>query len=564
MSLESKSQELKELVSQYNEDWFLGDLWFTIHSGRERSMDQLAKLSSPQRQLYYLAGLTMSTKPEKGAEAYFEMEKWNRIVNLLNDIEQEYYKLFIHEDSETEIDENWIKRRQVAVPSFLSYFNQGHLNYEEQMINWIQKLYIPLNATIQSELGVSTEDFINFYKNIDKLVQTNFRAHSTNPELLRDGWDKYTKLNGGVSENVPDFMKEYAKEFMPRSVFMADKGIVNRFKPEDIVSENLSIDKVYILLNVLSCKRQETDFLYYTETNPGNPLYKTPIIDVGDGMFQVFEVKQILHACDSLLEDICKKTDRYIKKKGDLLEKRIIDLFTTFLKDECKIYVGYFVNGCEQDVLILWKNYALIIEAKAYLLKEPFRDPEKAFVRIKSDFNGSIGYAYEQTKRVEDIFKSDEILEIQDKNGNVTDKIETKDYQDFSIIVNLNSFGQVQCDLSHLLEIGEDEIYPWAVKFDDLEIFILTLIAQKKKPDIFIDFLLMREELHSKLICDDELEVCGGFLTKKITQKKAERASFVTTYPDLGDVFDKQYHKTMGFENEKYLQEKQSGDYIFW
>lgn len=203
-------------------------------------------------------------------------------------------------------------------------------------------------------------------------------------------------------------------------------------------------------------------------------------------------------------------------------------------------------------------------ESKAYLLKEPFRDPERAFIRIKRDFDDSIGYAHEQTKRVEDIFKNNGILEIQDKNGNVTETIETKDYEDFAIIVNLNSFGQVQCDLSHLLEIGEDDVYPWAVKFDDLEIFILTLIAQKKKPDIFIDFLLMREELHSRLICDDELEVCGGFLTKKITQKKVERASNVTTYPDLGDVFDKQYHKTMGFENEKYLQEKQSGDYIFW
>lgn len=563
MSLESKSLELKMLVAEYSEDWFLGDLWFTIHSGKERSMDQLAKLSSPQRQLYYLAGLTMSTNPETGTETIFEMEKWNRIVDLLNDIEQEYYKLFIHKDSETEIDEDWIKKRQVAVPSFLSYFNQGHLNYEEQMINWIQKLYTPLNGTIHSKLGVSTEDFINFYENVDKVIQTNFMAHSTNPELLRDGWDKYTNLRVGVSENVPDFIKEYAKDFMPRSLFMADKGIVNRFKPEHIVSENLSIDKINIILKFLSCKRQETDFLYYTETNPGNPLYKTPIIHVGDGMYQVFEVKQILHAVDSLLEDICKKNNKYIKKKGDLLEKRIIDLFSTFLKDECKMYVGYFVNGCEQDVLILWKNYALIIEAKAYLLKEPFRDPEKAFVRIKRDFDDSIGYAYEQTKRVEDIFKNDEILEIQDKNGNVTDKIETKDYEDFSIIVNLDSFGQVQCDLSHLLEIGEDDVYPWAVKFDDLEIFILTLIAQKKKPETFIDFLLIREELHSRLICDDELEVCGGFLTKKITQKTVDKLSILTTSPDLGDVFDKQYHKTMGFENEKYLDEKQGG-YIFW
>ena len=45
-----------------------------------------------------------------------------------------------------------------------------------------------------------------------------------------------------------------------------------------------------------------------------------------------------------------------------------------------------------------------IIEAKGYSLREPLRDPQKAFVRIKDDFNNSIGYGYEQTKRVEKKF----------------------------------------------------------------------------------------------------------------------------------------------------------------
>jgi hypothetical protein len=146
------------------------------------------------------------------------------------------------------------------------------------------------------------------------------------------------------------------------------------------------------------------------------------------------------------------------------------------------------------------------------------------------------------------------------------EEIDTTKYeQDFSIIVNLKSFGQIQCDLSTLIKLeNDDDVYPWAVKLDDLEIFLLTLTAQKKKPIDFVNYLLMRETLHEKLICSDELEICGGFLIGKLNPKQVERIGVVMTAPDLGDIFDKQYHKTMGFKNEKYLYEKQSGKFLFW
>jgi hypothetical protein len=52
---------------------------------------------------------------------------------------------------------------------------------------------------------------------------------------------------------------------------------------------------------------------------------------------------------------------------------------------------SYYVEGKEQDIIFLWKNYAFVFEAKGYALREPLRNSEKAFVRIKDDFNGSIG-----------------------------------------------------------------------------------------------------------------------------------------------------------------------------
>lgn len=570
MSLESKSQELKNLIATYDTQWLLGDLAFMMHAGKEKAQDQLGQLSSPMRQLYYVAGLNISSDPTNGIDIRYTPEKWNQIVMLLNEIELEYYKLFFPSTPE-EVTDDWKKVREVAMPSFLSYFNQGPLNYEEQVINWTRDLFTPLDDIIENSTGVKTEDFIQFYENIDQLHQRNFRGHSTNKELLRPNWKDYTKIEMGVVDNAPDFIKEMGKQHEHLYHFMADHGMMNRFYATEIVSENLPIEKVNQILGLLSISRSQTEFLYYTATRPSNPLYEKPIVDIGNGMFQVFEVKQVIHSIENLLEQICTSTTdnttKYVERKGKLLEDKIIELFSSLFKtDNFKVFQSYYVDGNEQDILILWNKYAFIIEAKGYSLREPFRNPEKAFVRIKDDFNACIGYGYSQTRRIEKKFIDSVPLRITDKDGNLIEEIDTTKYeQDFSIIVNLKTFGQVQTNLSTLITLeNDDDVFPWAVKLDDLEIFLLTMIAKKKKPIDFVNFLLMRETLHGKLICSDELEICGAYLTNKLNQKVIDRTDTIVTAPDLGNIFDEQYHKTMGFKNEKYLTEKQSGKYLFW
>ncbi len=569
MSLESKSQELKDIVATYDTAWFLGNLSDLMkHIASGRAEDQIGKLSSPMRQLFFLGGLLVTSEEISSGDKFHSDDKWERIIELLNEIEIEYHKLFFPQPDE-EIDEEWKRVRSVAMPSFLSYFNQGPLNFEEQTINWVQDLYSQLDEIVQEETDLSTEDFVLFYSNLDTFVQKNFQSFSTQPENLKNNWEDYARIEVAPADHMPEIMNDLFEERKPLITFMADHGIINRFKPEDISSEALPIEKVNIIINLLSCKRESSDFLYYTSTKPGNPLYENPITDIGDGYFQVFEIKQVIHAIDNLLETICSKTEesttKLVDKKGKLLEKNIVDLFKKFFKKDYVCYTSYYVDGCEQDILFLWKNYAFIIEAKGYNMREPFRDPNRAFVRIKDDFKSCIGYGYKQTHRVEKKFVEQVPLKITDKDGDLIEEIDTKKYEnnDFSIIVNLKSFGQIQNDLNTLLDVKDDDAFPWAVRYDDLEVFLLTLIAQKKKPDFFIDFLLLRENLHGKLVCFDELEVCGGFL-KKIVNDEILKKDLIATTPDLADIFDEQYRKGIGFKNEKYLADKKSGKTIFW
>tara|TARA_R110002051_G_scaffold4197_3_gene22483 strand:+ start:38 stop:1744 length:1707 start_codon:yes stop_codon:yes gene_type:complete len=568
MSLEKKSQELKDIVSTYETEWFLGDLsglMMNIASGR--AQDQLGKLSSPMRQLYFLGGLLITSEGSNGKDIQYSPEKWNEIIRLLNEIENEYSKLFFPNKNE-KIDEEWKKIRKVAMPSFLSYFNQGPLNYEEQSINWITELYTTLDDVIETSTDLKTIDFINFYENLDALHQRNFQSFSPKGKL-KENWKDYTKLEM-VNTAPPELGFTPPESTWAMYHFVADQGMINRFYSKELISDNLSIEKIEKILLLLSCSRAENDFLYYTSTKPGNPLYDKPILKADKDLYQVFEVKQVLHSIDNLLETICSNnkndTTKLTKTKGDLLEKKIVSIFSKFLKSDFEIYTSYYIDNCEQDILILWKNHAFIIEAKGYNLREPLRDPNRAFVRIKDDFKSCIGYGYKQTKRVEDKFLNEKPFEIFDKNGNPIAEINPKDFGDnyYSIIVNINSFGQIQTDLSTLLDITDDDIYPWVVKLDDLEVFLLTLLKKKKTPKYLVNFLLLREELHGKLICSDELEICGGYLINKLNEKFVEKYDTIVTTPDLPEIFDEQYRKEIGFENEKYLKEKRSGKYIFW
>lgn len=567
--IEHKSQELKNLLARYSTQNFLGHLSFLMSCITNGcASDELNKLSSPMRQLYYLAGLLTSIKEDGTNKIQPEKEEWVQIVNLLIDIENAHYKLFIPENYER-LDYESKRKIKIAMPTFLSYFNLGPLNFEEQIINEIISVYSKMDDVINESTGLSTADFILFYENLDEWCQYNFKSLTQTWENCptRDNWTEYTNLELGVYENTPNEIKEITEERMPMYALVMDPGIKCRFKPLDLAVNGLSAEKVLLILSLLSIQRDDKDFLYYTSLNP---LSNKPIIDLQNGLFQVFEEKRVLHAIRNYLESICKRneqtTSRLSNHKGNYLEDNIVELFRKFFGKNAEILKGYYIDGCEQDIMILWKNFIFIIESKAYTNKEPFRDTEKAFKRIKQDFDRSIGYAHKQAKRVENKFKEGLPFNLTDKNGNTLKTISPTDYKDndFYIIVNQEAFGQIQVDLSTFLEIDEEDNYPWAVRFDDLETFILTLIAKKKKPQYFIDFLIFREFLHGHKTCMDEGEICGGYLMGALTHEIAESNDMIVCTPELASVFDEQYRKGMGFKNEKYWEEKHDKKTTFW
>ena len=569
IDLTKKSKELKDFVSQFETTMFLGDISSLMQFIRfNNPMPSLQGLSSPQRQLLYLAGLniTSSIKEQSELKAKFSDKDFEHMKKLLNEVEEGYDQYFYPKPDDV-IDEDWKLKRMIAMPTFLSYFNQGELNFEEQIIERIEEYYIPFNQEIVDHFNLSVSDFIDIYNFIDE-VPNNFLMDKINKKAGQQTWEEFC-LEMKAKNIFPWEMQEHLPEHMLNFFeWMDDKGKMNRFTRQSLIDRFGKI-KTDSFLATFTCERCNTNFLYYTEKNL---ILSKPIFKISEQEYQFLGAHQIIQAIYNRLLEYCISQvdikEKLYSLRGKKLEEKTEKIFRRFFRNKCFVHKGYFTqDGHEQDLLFLADGLALIIEAKASKRDEPKREPDRAYPQIVSNFNETIQKGYDQSYRVKSKFLNGETLQIfkDDELQVPIVNIKTKNYHNaFSIIVTQDRFGQIQTDLSGLLEVYDDDEYPWSVCIDDLEAFLLLLEKMEKKKVDLTQFLLIREKLHGRLITADELEVCGAFITNKINIKHVNNPNNVFPLtPNLTDIFDHMYlKKGLGFEKEKNLDLKTSGNYI--
>lgn len=140
INIEQKSKELKDFISVYDTKTFMGDLSTLLLMVPMKNLPQsIVGLIAPQRQIFYLAGLHLTSKKNEEIELKYQYtpDEWEQIKALLIEIENEYEKNF-YPQSITEVDDLWIEQRKVGLLYHLNYFNQGDLNFEEQIIERIR------------------------------------------------------------------------------------------------------------------------------------------------------------------------------------------------------------------------------------------------------------------------------------------------------------------------------------------------------------------------------------------------------------------------------------------
>ncbi len=569
IDLTEKSKELKAFVSQFETTMFLGDLTSVMQFIRFNSpMNLLQGLSSPQRQLLYLAGLNVTspideTKPLK---AQYSDDDFEHMKRLLNEVEDGYEQFFLPKPDEI-TDEDWKEKRKIAMPTFLSYFNQGLLNYEEQIIERIEEYFTPFNDALRHHFGLEVKDFIEIYNAIDK-VPNNFLMEKINPKEGQQTWEEFGEEMQEKGLLPWEWQKYMPQHFVDEFNWMHDNGMMQRYSKQAFIDE-FGKTKAEAFLNAFTCKRNETDFLYYTEKNI---IHSKPIFNIDDNDFQLIEAHQLIQAVYNTLFEFCatpaKLAEKFYAVRADKLEDKVQRVFERFFRNKAFVYRGYYTQEKhEQDLLFLYEGLALIVEVKASKRDEPRREPEKAYPLILSNFEETIQKGYDQAYRVKSKFIQGENLQVYKENSldsHIID-INTKHYyKAFSLIITLERFGQIQTDLSALLEIYDNDKYPWSICIDDLEVFLLQLEKLSKRKTDLMEFLSIREHLQGRLFTADELEVCGAFLMKKLNLKEVNKQDHVYKLnPTYTDIFDQTYQtKGLGFAKEKNLDIKTSGKYM--
>jgi len=501
------STKLKTDVSRFELESYAGFFTFFLRYRNDHpNFLDFSVFESPYKDFNYLVMLNASS--QRGSETYItqrDLNKWGVTLRKIKDLHQEANLSQV----------NAIDDRAKAIHhlSFHSYFENGSLSYSEQDLERLAEFFRPFDGLILSLYGFDSSFLVDFY-----LFSETLHGKKINIYNAFKSTDSFKLLyESAKNDQEPD--EEVMDLFfsLPDSLREAMHKLhqASRFHPSEFY-ERFGKDRVDKLIEIFSLEAtQDESFLFFTQNNP---LDQRPILCLPDGHLLFFYQKQLPISFAGHLYEILqkgKKADKVRKHRDTFMELKTKEIMQRLFNGKVNhISHSYHIEkNTEQDILVLSSGLALIIEIKASKFREPFRNSEKGFIRIRDDFKASIQYGYEQAARVERFFLAGKEFEIKDKKERVLYKVNPKKYPNvFTIIVTLERFGPIQTDLSLLLNIEKQQRYPWSVYIDDLEAITLALIKLYNNPlPPFTEYLKIRSKMHGGRLCRRRDGYCRRF-----------------------------------------------------
>lgn len=563
------SSELKERISQYEPKSFLGHLVFYHHIHFKQNIKEFwnqesdINLKSPAKQLAYLTALYISGK--KGVEI-FNFEFADELFNLLNKIEQAYRELFVKDYSGKEITQSELDALVVTSLAFSDYYFSTDLKYYEQELDKISGKYNPIKDQVQSSCGVELNQLIEFFqsnlevlgfsmnKYYSKIDSFEFKNILKNLESGKDFEDLFNdkKINDSSIESFIDYIENPGLDF--------------HFSTKDLSKfSTLSIDKLNSLMNELSIDILEytnEEYLYYTDEPITNIK---PFIKIDNNNFILVSERllplAISNFIDQKLHKIGKTTDQINKLRDKNLERKSIKLLSRFLQNGYSVHSGYYIDSSsEKDLIFISPRNIFIIECKANSLKPRFRNINKSIKRIKNEFKVTVEKGIDQSTEVFDYISLHKEFNIYDKHKNIIGSYSTDDStQIFQIIITNERYGIVQNDLLRIKNFNTLNQSICSFSIYDLETFLMVISRMNNSIDIFINYLKYRVKLHGRLICNDELDLCGWFLLDPKSFIDGCNSNQVVL-PDntLFQIFDELYYIGFGFKYENHNNKREN------
>ena len=558
--------ELQHELSPIKEESLLTHAMRMILELEYRTVSPLYQhLQSPMRQTLYLMDVYYSIS-DREELVEMDAERWNRIALLLDEIEMTYFINIGFPNNGDLFHDHRDEQVGVALATFMGYFGNALMSYEEQTHDRIIRYLKPYDSYIQSHYGFTVDEALLFILHVrqlnnDKLNDTirsftdPYSYYMSHPEE----WSKLTQrfIDRGVTD--PHDWRHQPELSGMFDVFTTNPGKIHIHSRDALLDVDIDGDVLQRLLAFFSYDKQSIQgkTVYYAGKHHSE---SHPLIRLDDRYLcpiNKFLLEGMFYRIDDELMRDQELGQKYKQDKDKAFEKKVEELFRCFFPPKTKIFTNYSVDGiAENDLLVVIGDTCIVVEIKNCGFREPFRDPIKSFPRIKKDYSKAIQLGYEQCKRVEDVLLSGNDVDILDASNmkKVQYHLKSKNIRAvWSVVVTDFKYGIIQTDLASLLDKDEDSLYPWSVCVDDIEAFFLLMRKMLKgiASHRFVEFLEYRERLHGHVLCSDELEICGWYLNDREQFKEcADMESIINTTSDMGTIFDAYYRVGLGFKNE--------------
>lgn len=528
---------------------------------RSHKGDEEDDLMSPLKQMYFLLGLMLTTS-EPESPTNFGPHEWRRSVGLLNAIFASYAWMYFPSKEELpSLSEQWWGVREVAMPAFLHHFNTGVLASVEQVAERIRRYVSPFDEGLKADTGVSASEALavadwisnSFQTAADELLDVREAYRTARLASFERAIIQGRSVEEARREAVRIEQRMFSNEVLPR--------LQNFLKIRlDALSERFGPAIANAYWNLFVSKRGDTtDFKYLTERNPAE---ERPLFQVQEGVAFCPLVNALYSAILTagearLLASEAKGS--FLKRRDRTLEREVEEVLRGLFGESAEYYAGVFEASTlqnEHDLVVRWQNHVFVIEVKSSPPVEPFRDPEKAFQRIRRAFRSDTGLqkAFDQGNRIRRQLKSGEAVNLYNSERERVTTIEPTELERTRVVcVTRDDFGPLAVNLSLLLEKDEDDPYPWAVNILDLRTLIDAWDYFGWGADHLVRYLDLRVALHSKVFASDELEIAGFFVKhgglEPLVAADADRIQLDSSY---SDVFDNIYRARRGGEEVVY------------
>ena len=521
-------------------------------------------LQSPMRQTLYMVDVYYSIV-DRTETVEMDDERWNKIALLLDEIEMTYFVNIAFPNEGDLFHDERDKKVGVALTTFMSYFGNALLVYEEQTLDRIVKYFKSYDSQIESWYGFTVDEALRFFLHVRKINNDKLNAivnpyanvfsrYANHPEE----WGKLTQkfIDRGVEDPHQWLFQPELSGL--RETMQTNPGEIFIQSKKELMAADIDSGHLQRIFDFFTYDKNliEGQTIYYADKHY---FESRPLIQFGDKCICLdkFLIEGFYFRIDDALQKDNAIGHKYKQNKDDAFEEKVVDIFRRFFLGKAKIFTNYCVDGvAENDLLVIFGDTCIVVEIKDCGFRPPFRNPIKAYGRIKRDYENAIQLGYEQCKRVEDILMSGKDVDICDANNKhkVLYCLKNKKIGEvWSIVVTDFKYGQIQTDLSLLLQKDEGALYPWSVCVDDLEAMFLLMRKMLKgiAPARFMEFLDYRERFQGHIICSDESELCGWYLCDREQFKEyADKDYTVCTNSDMTAIFEAYYQIGLGFKNE--------------